>query len=185
NGLELLFHLAENPVIGGASGTVPQLDTHHVTEHGSIAGRDVAHAGSNGRIAARSERLDPRRGVNEEPLTSAQGSSRIRRSSSCVMKPSRVPNFSTSFWSRRRRLKSDTAMTTASRFVLAPVCLMACRSSSLGISRVVFIPSIIDSWGFQIKRLRNPGTCGEGAGMDTPRAMPKHARSAHVDPVYD
>jgi len=79
-----------------------ELEVQHVTEDGPIIGRDVAYIGAGAQVAARPGRLDPGRGVDEKPLTRAQDSSRIRRSSSWVMKPSRVPNLSTNFWSLRR-----------------------------------------------------------------------------------
>jgi hypothetical protein len=54
-----------------------------------------------------------------------QPSSRSRRSSSWVKNPSKVPNCWTSRCERWWRLNSRTAVTTASRLLRAPVCLMA------------------------------------------------------------
>ena len=71
-----------------------------------------------------------------EPWRSRMVSPRKFRSSSCVMKSSRVPNFSTSFWSRRLR--------------------MASGSSVSGISAVVFMPPSLGGSGFQIKGRLNP-----------------------------
>jgi len=47
--------------------------------------------------------------------------------------------------------------------VLAPVCRIAARSSSSGISTVVFTGSILSVLGFQIKELRNPRSAGRDA----------------------
>ena len=97
NGFKLLLQFAEQPMILRAPGTVPQLDAHQIAEHGPIIGRDLADPGPYGRIAVRPERFDPGRCIDEESPACAQGSSRIRRSSSWVMNPSRVPNLAASF----------------------------------------------------------------------------------------
>src|SRR5436305_11538519 len=129
HGLELLLQLAEQAVLPGAAGAVPQLQPHEIAEDRPIVGRQGAHPAPDCRIAARPQGFDPSRRVDEIASAVAQGSSRIRRRSSWVMKPSSVPNASASFWSRRLRLKSERAITTASRLVFAPVCRIASRSS--------------------------------------------------------
>lgn len=102
-------------------------------------------------------------------LSRAQESSRIRKSSSWVMKSSDFPNLSVSFWSRRRRLNSEIAITTASRLVFAPVCRIASCSSSSGISNVVFMTASLASSGFHLKRQRNP-PLGSARGLQGRRA---------------
>ena len=97
NCLELLFQLTEQLVVLGALGAVPQLEENQIAEDGTVVGCDSADLSPDCWVAARSERLDPGRRIHEKPLTRAQGSSRIRRNSCCVMKSSRVPNFSASF----------------------------------------------------------------------------------------
>ena len=94
---DLTLQLAKQPLLSVASGAVPQLEAHHVAQHSTVISRDVADPRADLRIAVRPERLDPSGGIDKEPLARAQGSSRIRRNSSCVMNPSRVPNLSTSF----------------------------------------------------------------------------------------
>jgi hypothetical protein len=153
NSLELLLQLAKQPLLLATLGAVPQLEAHKVAEHGPVIDSDRTDSRSDFRIAVRSERLDPGRGIDEEPLSRVQGSSRIRCNSSWFMNPSRVPNFAVSSWSRRRRLNSESAITTASRLVLAPVCRIASRSSSSGISKVVFMPSSLTQDGFHLKGL--------------------------------
>ena len=64
-------------------------------------------------------------------------------SSPCVMKVSDVPKCFVSAAMRFRRLKSLSAVTTASRLVLAPVNRMASLSSFSGISMVVFMASYL------------------------------------------
>jgi hypothetical protein len=65
HGLEVLFHVTEQPLVPAVPRTVPQLEAHHVTEHRPIVGRDAADLGPNRRVAARPKRLDPGRGVDE------------------------------------------------------------------------------------------------------------------------
>ncbi len=59
DGFDLFFQLSEKPVVFGAAGAIPQLDTHHVAEHGAIVRHDFADSGLDDRITVRPERLDP------------------------------------------------------------------------------------------------------------------------------
>src|SRR5262249_15937660 len=71
-------------------------------------------------------------------------------SSACVMNVSDVPKCLASAAVRCRRLKSFSAVTTASRFVVAPVKRRASFSSLSAISIVVFMDSNVPDFGIQL-----------------------------------
>ena len=73
---------------------------------------------------------------------------------------------------RRRRLKSASAVTTASRLVFAPLKRMASCSSPWGISMVVFMRQIWPSPGFSSRAIQNPKVVADTTLRGLRWAMP-------------
>src|ERR1035441_4115361 len=137
---QFLFQFLKGILFNVSLRSVPKLHQRHVAPR-RIATRQQCFNALAGGTAASAQEFNPTGSVHQCHLAASHlRSSRICRRSSCVMKLGQEPcKRSASSSSRRRRLNSVKAVTTASRLVFAPVCLMASRSDLSGISIVVFM----------------------------------------------
>ena len=116
------------------SGAIPQFRPDQWTPRGAARGQQCRNSFADLAVTVSPQAVDPRRGIDQR-----HGVPRSSSSSAAEMRLSQVPRWRTRAAIRARRLKSATAVTIASRFVLAPVISIASRSIDSGISIEVFM----------------------------------------------
>lgn len=131
---EVSLHVSQHPALMAASSAVPQLRADERAPCGASRGQQCCDSFPDRTISVSSQAVDPCRGIYQR-----HGVSRNSSSSAGEMRLSQVPRWRTRAATRARRLKSATAVTTASRFVLAPVISIASFNIASGISIDVFM----------------------------------------------